>query len=95
MKIGPLESKPLVTKPAERKTQQPSPVPPQAQASAQVELSPTAAALSSTSAEPTFDGAKVERIALAIRDGQYQVNPQAIADKLIANASELLGRKLS
>lgn len=94
MKIGPLESKPLATTPAERKAQ-PSQVPAQAQASTQVELSPAATALASASADPTFDSAKVELIAQAIRDGQYQVNPEAIADKLIANASELLDRKLS
>ena len=51
--------------------------------------------LASTSSDPTFDQAKVERIAQAIRDGQFRVNPEAIADKLIANAEELLGRKFS
>ncbi len=96
MKIGPLESKPLATTPAERKAQSSQvPAQAQAQASTQVELSPAATALASASADPTFDSAKVELIAQAIRDGQYQVNPEAIADKLIANASELLGRKLS
>jgi len=37
----------------------------------------------------------VDRIAQAIRDGQFKINPEAIADKLIQNAEELLGRKLS
>lgn len=37
-----------------------------------------------------FDQAKVERIAQAIRDGRFQVNAEVIADKLIANAQELL-----
>jgi negative regulator of flagellin synthesis FlgM len=45
--------------------------------------------------DPTFDAAKVERIAQAIRDGKFTVNPEAIADKLIVNAEELLGRKAS
>jgi negative regulator of flagellin synthesis FlgM len=94
MKIGPLESKPLATTPAERKAQ-PAQVPAQPQESTQVDLSPAAAALAGADADPTFDSAKVERIAQAIRDGQYQVNPEAIADKLIANAAEMLGRKLS
>jgi negative regulator of flagellin synthesis FlgM len=43
--------------------------------------------------DATFDGAKVERIAQAIRDGQFTINAEAIADKLIVNAAELLGRK--
>ena len=58
------------------------------EASAQVELSDTASLLST----PEFDADKVQRIAQAIRDGKFQVNPEAIADKLIANAQELLGK---
>jgi negative regulator of flagellin synthesis FlgM len=64
-------------------------------ASATVALSATAASLSSegvASAEGSFDQAKVDRIAQAIRDGNYQINADAIADKLIANAQELLGK---
>ena len=61
-------------------------------ASAQVALSNTASALASDGADPSFDAAKVERIAQAIRDGKFEINPEAIADKLIANAQELLGR---
>ena len=95
MKIGPLEAQPVATTPAERKGQ-PTPVPEQpTQASTQVELSPAATALSSAGIDPAYDGAKVERIAQAIRDGQFEINPQAIADKLIANAAELLARKPS
>ena len=33
----------------------------------------------------------MQRISEAIRDGKFQINPQAIADKLIANAQELMG----
>ncbi|MCH8180632.1 MAG: flagellar biosynthesis anti-sigma factor FlgM [Proteobacteria bacterium] len=36
------------------------------------------------------DAAKVSRVKQAIDDGSYQVNPEVIADKLIANAKELL-----
>jgi negative regulator of flagellin synthesis FlgM len=39
-----------------------------------------------------FDKAKVERIADAIAQGKFVVNHTAIADKLIANAQELLGK---
>ena len=39
-----------------------------------------------------FDAEKVQRIAQAIREGRFTVNPEAIADKMIANAQELLGR---
>jgi negative regulator of flagellin synthesis FlgM len=60
--------------------------------SAQVELSPAAAMLSQASQDPTFDQAKVDRIAQAIRDGNFSINPGAIADKLLANAQEVLDR---
>jgi negative regulator of flagellin synthesis FlgM len=70
-------------------------VPPEAEASAKVALSPEASALSGLESDPTFDAAKVERIAQAIRDGKFTVNPDAIADKLIGNAQELLGRRPS
>lgn len=57
--------------------------------SARVELS-SATAVSGE--EGTFDAGKVERIASAIRDGKYQIDAGAIADKLIANAQELIAR---
>ena len=60
------------------------------ESSTQVDLSAAASALSE--GDPTFDSAKVERIAQAIKDGKFTVNHQAIADKLISNAQELLGR---
>jgi len=60
--------------------------------SAKVELSSTAAQLTSASTDPTFDSAKVGQISDAIRDGKYQINHEKIADKLISNAQELLGR---
>lgn len=61
------------------------------EASAQVQLSSTASLLTQGATDPTFDTAKVDRIAQAIRDGRFQVNAEAIADKLISNAQELLG----
>lgn len=60
--------------------------------SARVELSSSAVAGAAGTDDGSFDAAKVERIAQAIRDGRFQVNAEAIADKLIANAQELLGR---
>ena len=66
-----------------------------AAASAQVNLSPEASALSAAAADPSFDSEKVNRIAQAIKDGKFTVNHGAIADKLIANAQELLGRSNS
>lgn len=96
MKIGHLVNQPPVasTTPermADRKTAGTPGQP--AEASAQVALSPTLASLAGGSAaDGSFDAAKVDRIAQAIRDGKFEVNAEAIADKLIANAQELLGK---
>jgi negative regulator of flagellin synthesis FlgM len=94
MKIGPLESKPAAAPVAERKNQ-PAKVPFNAESSAQVALSPAASALTGADTDSAFDTAKVARVAQAIRDGKFTVNAEAIADKLIVNAEELLGRRLS
>jgi negative regulator of flagellin synthesis FlgM len=40
-----------------------------------------------------FDAAKVDRLATAIAQGKFVVNPAAVADKLIANALELLDKR--
>jgi negative regulator of flagellin synthesis FlgM len=92
MKIGQLEPKNIAAPaPAERKTQPAAQ--PQPEASAQVELSSAAKGVGGAESDPAFDKAKVERIAQAIRDGQFTINAEAIADKLIVNAQELLGRR--
>ena len=95
MKIGPLENKSTLPTPGvDRKAGTGStagastPEP-----SAKVELSAAASALANGVADGTFDASKVERIARAVREGQYQVNPEAIADQLLANARDLLARK--
>jgi negative regulator of flagellin synthesis FlgM len=94
MKIGPLDSKPVTTQPAERKST-PSGGAKPAEASAQVALSSAATQLTGAASDPTFDSAKVDRIAQAIRDGKFKINAEAIADKLVVNAQDLLGRKFS
>lgn len=58
------------------------------EASTKVALSPAAQQVSEANAD--FDAEKVSRIAQAIRDGKFTVNAEAIADKLISNAKELL-----
>jgi negative regulator of flagellin synthesis FlgM len=39
-----------------------------------------------------IDTAKVEQVRAAIANGTYKVNPEAIADKLLSNAKEMLNR---
>ncbi len=97
MKIGPNESKPVIAPAtAERPSSAGARASPPAEASAKVDLSSAAAtALSANQGDTSFDTAKVERIAQAIRDGKFEVNAEAIANKLIINAAELLGRKPS
>ena len=43
--------------------------------------------------QSSFDVSKVNEIRSAITDGRYQVNAGAVADKLIASAAQLAGRK--
>jgi negative regulator of flagellin synthesis FlgM len=68
-------------------------IPAGASSSAKVELSNTAAALISgiKGAPAEIDAAKVARISQAIADGSFRIDAEAIADKLIANAQEVLG----
>ena len=61
-------------------------------ASATVALSSAASTLLSTGTASEFDADKVARIGAAIADGSFKVNHEAIADKLIANAQELLSK---
>ena len=95
MKIGPLDNKPPVAPAASERKGAAATKPPVAEASAHVALSPAATALSGVESDATFDAGKVERIAQAIREGQFKINAEAIADKLIVNAQDLLGRKVS
>jgi negative regulator of flagellin synthesis FlgM len=40
-----------------------------------------------------FDAKKVTEVRAAISEGRFKVNPEAVADKLLASAAELLGKK--
>lgn len=96
MKVGSFEAKPVVPAPtSERKGGSTAPEPVGDTGSAKVELSTAASLMARAADDGAFDSRKVERIAAAIREGKFTVNPEAIADKLIVNAEELLGRKLS
>ena len=88
MKIGPLDLKQLPASAADRKAAVPQAA--SNEPSARVELSSQAALLGQDAARADFDSAKVDRIARAIRDGSFVINADLIADKLIANAQELL-----
>lgn len=93
MKIGHIEPKAIVTPAPGERSAPAARVPNQtpAEPSAKVELSPAATLLASESTAE-FDAKKVDRIAQAIREGRFEINADAIADKLIGNAQELLSR---
>ena len=94
MKIGSLDNKlPIAPVAVERKAAgTPGGPAPTTDSSAKVDISPEASALALAVGEGSFDAAKVDRISQAIQDGTFKPNPDAIADKLIANAQELLAR---
>lgn len=92
MKIGPIDnSKPITPAgtPATPRDVAATQGAAKPEASAKVELS-SAAALLVGEHNADFDAEKVARIAQAIREGKFEINAEAIADKLIANAQELL-----
>jgi len=56
-----------------------------------VTLSPQSQTLATQSANgDSFDSGKVEAMKASIANGSFQINAEAIADKLLANASEML-----
>lgn len=67
-------------------------IPAQADPSLKVQLSNTASSLLSGGASTEFNAEKVAQISKAINSGSFRINPEAIADKLIANAQEALGK---
>ena len=93
MKIGPLENKANVATPAaDRKVAPGSTNAATPEPSAKVELSTAASVLASVGSDASFDAQKVERLSRAIREGSFHIDADAIADKLIANAQEVLGK---
>ncbi len=93
MKIGSLDKQlPISPVAQERKPGGPAQPTGSNASSATVAISPEAAALAATGSDGSFDAAKVDRVSRAIADGTFKPNAEAIADKLITNAQELLGR---
>ena len=93
MKIGPLDNKlPLANVTNERKTAPAGSGKGGAVTGSKVEISPEASALAAAGADGSFDTEKVALMSQSLRDGTFKVNHEAIADKLIANAQELLAR---
>jgi negative regulator of flagellin synthesis FlgM len=93
MKIGQVDTKAVAPASGDRKATGSAPTKAavgSSETSAKVQLSETVSSLSAGALEGVFDAQKVEKISNAIRDGKFQVNPEAIADKLISNAQELL-----
>ena len=43
--------------------------------------------------QTSFDAAKVSEVRNAIAEGRYQVNASVVADKLLASAAQLTGRR--
>ena len=64
----------------------------QPQAGVTVTLSMASQAMSSVGGTggEVFNAQKVEAMKLAIANGTFQVNPEAIADKMLSNATEML-----
>ncbi len=55
-----------------------------------IHLSGLAAQLRANSDESSFDAARVAEIKSAIAEGRFTINADAIADRLIASAKELI-----
>jgi negative regulator of flagellin synthesis FlgM len=65
---------------------------PGSEPSAKVLLSSAALGAPAPGADAGIDTDKVARISAAIENGSFKINPEAIADKLIANAREQLAK---
>ena len=60
----------------------------------QIRISEMSGQLSALESElassPAFDSGRVDAIKQAIREGKFTINPEAIADKLLASVEEFL-----
>lgn len=90
--LAPTENASTPAKSAGKPAETAGPAAAAADPSVKVQLSSGAEALRANADAAEYDAAKVERISQAISDGSFQVNAEAIADKLIANAQEVLGK---
>lgn len=63
--------------------------------STKVNINPLASQLQSLESrlaqQPAVDAQRVGEIQQAIREGRFNINPEVIADKLVASVKELLG----
>lgn len=57
---------------------------------AEVKISAASAQLAGASSGAPIDGARIAEIKLAISEGRFQINAEAIADSLIDTARDLL-----
>ena len=61
-----------------------------ATSSEEVQLSSLSAQLRASDDGSVFDAARVSEIKQAISEGRFSINPEAIADRLITSAKELV-----
>ncbi len=104
MKVGQPADMPKVTPPAQAATGAAAPAKKEAAATATSTASSGGVAVTVSTAVRTLEQAnrreaaadidtdKVNAVRQAIEDGTYVVNPEAIADKLLSNAQEMLDR---
>lgn len=96
MKIGQPSDKPVMPLPAApAKAEQgagAAPAKKTGSAGVAVTVSSRARALDKSNEAADVDMEKVESVRSAIEQGTYVVNPEVIADKLLANAKEMLSR---
>lgn len=59
----------------------------------EVQLSSVASQLLASESDSVFDAGRVEEIKQAIAEGRFSINADAIADRLIASAKELIGSR--
>jgi negative regulator of flagellin synthesis FlgM len=64
-------------------------------ASDEVQLSQLAAQLLASDDEPPFDASRVASIKQAISEGKFSINADAIADRLLVSARELVDSRHS